>query len=458
MSAHRSIPMLLLAGALAIPLVAAEPPFALSDSGLNTEDAKRRFFATHGVNEAIEPKLTQADRPLYESIAPHLRNDPKQAIQIATAGLTAESNPAFHFLLGNLHYQVEDYANCEKHLRTAIEKFPSFRRAHRTLALSHIQREEYDKAVAPLLETIKLGGGDDQSYGLLAYCCLTLEKYESALSAYRMARMFKPDSPDFKRGQAHCLLMTQQHKAAIALFDELIADTPDEREYWLLQANAFLGADQTDKAIANLEILVDADKADFAALTLLADLHLDQDNHGLALKRYRQALSDFPPNNPQPTLRPLDYLIQRRLFEDAADYLELLRGKLGDKIDADSKTARRIAVHEAQIQLEIGDADRGAAMLREALKTDPLNGRSLLLLGEHHLRKADYEQSAIQFESALADPETKVDALVSLGRLAVEQNRLKEALPHLNKAQNLRPNPDVERFLASIQRALDAQR
>ena len=248
------------------------------------------------------------------------------------------------------------------------------------------------------------------------------------------------------------------HKAAIALFDELIAENPSKPEYWLLQANAFLGTEQKDRAIANLEILVDSDKADFAALSLLADLHLDQDNHGLALKRYRQAVSDFPPTDPQPTLRPLDYLIQRRLFKDAGDYLRLLREKLGDKIDADSKAARRIAVHEAQIQLEIGDADRGAEMLREALKTDPLNGRSLLLLGEHHLRKADYEQSAIQFERALADPETKVEARVALGRLAVEQNRLKEALSHLSKAQNLRPNPDVERFLAAIQRALDAQR
>ncbi len=458
MNHPRLILSIWVAGAFAVAVSGATPPFALSDSGLDTEDAKRHFFASHGVNEAIEPKLSQADRPLYESIAPHLRNDPKQAIQIATAGLTAESNPAFHFLLGNLHYQIGDYVNCEKRLRTAIGKFPSFRRAHRTLALSHIQREQYDKAVAPLLKVIELGGGDDQSYGLLAYAYLTLEKHESALSAYRMARMFKPDSPDFRRGQAHCLLMTQQHKAAIALFDELIAETPAEREYWLLQANAFLGTDQKVKAIANLEIVADSGRADFASLTLLADLHLDQDNHGLALKRYRQALNDFPPESARPTLRPLDYLIQRRLFEDADGYLRLVREKLGDRIKADPQAARRIAVHEAQIQLEVGDAERGAALLRETLKTDPLNGRSLLLLGEHHLRKAEYEQSGIQFERALADPETQVDALVALGRLAVEQNLLKEALPHLSKALTLRPNPDIERFRASIQKALEAQR
>ena len=449
---------ILLFVAMTIGAHAAEPPFALSDSSLNTDEAKRRFLATHGVNEAIEPKLTQEDRPLYESIAPHLRTAPAEAIRIATAGMTDDSNPAFHFLLGNLHYQVEDYANCEKSLRVAIQKFPSFRRAHRTLALAHIQRNQYAPAVEPLLETIKLGGGDDQSYGLLAYSYLTLEKYESALSAYRMARMFKPDSPDFKRGQAHCLLMTQQHKAAIAMFDELIAESPDEREFWLLQANAYLGIDRKKQAIANLEIIADAAQADFASLTLLADLHLDQDNHVLALKRYRQALSEFPPTDPEPALRPLDYLIQRRLYEDARNYLELLRQKLGDELMKDPRSTRRIATHEAQIELEIGDADKGAAILREALKSVPLDGRSLLLLGEYHLREKEYEKAGLQFDRALSAPETKVEALIAQGRLAVEQGLLSEAIPSLRNAQALRPSPEVERYIAAIRRALEAQR
>jgi len=449
---------LLLLFALTLRAFAAEPPFALTDTGLDTEEARRRFLATHGVNEAIEPKLKQEDRPLYESIAPHLRTDPRQAIQIATAAVTSESNPAFHFLLGNLHYQVGDYANCEKHLRAAIAGFPSFRRAHRTLALSHIQRDQYQEAIAPLLESIKLGGGDDQTYGLLAYSYLTLEKHESALAAYRMARMFKPDSLDFKRGQARCLLMTRQNKAAIALFDELITEFPEEPEFWLLQANAFLGNDLKSLAIANLEIVAEAGNGNFESLTLLGDLHLDQDNHNLALQSYRRALSEFPPDAPATAIRPLDYLIRLRLFEDARDYLALLREKVGDKLEGDSRSTRTIAVHEAQIELEIGDAEKGANILREALKQRPLDGKSLLLLGEHHLRRKEYLEAGLQFDRALSDPHTKTEARIALGRLAVEQGRLSEAIPHLRKALRLRPSPEVERYLAAIERALNARR
>jgi len=449
--------MILLFASGAAMLSAAPPPFGLTDSGLDTEEFKRRFLGSYGINEALEPKLTQADRPLYESIAPHLRSNPRQAIQIAEAGLTSDSNPAFHFLLGNLNYQVEDYANCERHLRAAIEKFPSFRRAHRTLALAHIQREQYDKAVAPLLRVIKLGGGDDQSYGLLAYSYLTLEKYESALSAYRMARMFKPDSPDFKRGQAHCLAMTHQHQPAIALFDELIAERPGERDFWLQQANAFLETGQLKKAIANLEIVADAGKADWASLTLLADLHLDQDTHTLAVSRYRSALSAHPPDDAASAVRPLTYLVERDLHFEARDYLKLLREKIGDRIAAGSPEAKAISVAEAQIEMEIGDGAKGLSILESALKTDPLNGQILLLVGEYHLQEEDYEQAELHLNRALSDPDNQVEARVALGRLAVEQRQFSEAIAHLQKAQELRQDSNVERYIAAIKRALDAE-
>ena len=457
MTVPRAIAGLLFA-ALSTAVQAAEPPFKLTDSGLDTEEFKRRFLGSYDINEALEPKLSQDDRPLYESIAPHLRSDPKQAIRIATAGLTPESNPAFHFLLGNLNYQIEDYANCEKHLRAAIEKFPSFRRAHRTLALAHIQREQYDKAVSPLLKVIKLGGGDDQSYGLLAYSFLTLEKHESALSAYRMARMFKPDSPDFKRGQAHCLSMTHQHKAAIALFDELIAEQPEERDFWLQQANAFLETGQKKKAIANLEIVADAGKADWASLTLLADLYLDQDTHTLAAARYKKALTDFPPNDPVPATRPLKHLIERSLFAEAREYLKLLREKFGGSLKPDSREARTINIAEAEIEMEIGDGAKGLSILEDALKSDPLNGRILLLVGQHHLQNEDYQQADLHLNRALSDPDKQVEARVALGRLAVEQRKFTEAVRHLQKAQDLRADSNVARYIAAIQRAIGAEK
>ena len=80
-----------------------------------------------------------------------------------------------------------------------------------------------------------------------------------------MARMFDPDSFDFRRGQAICLLQTHQLQSAIALFDELILESPKEASFWMAQANAFHIRKPKDQAIANLQLLADLDEANWKA-------------------------------------------------------------------------------------------------------------------------------------------------------------------------------------------------
>jgi tetratricopeptide (TPR) repeat protein len=439
---------------LALPGIAA--PFALSDSDPDSPEFRNRFLATHGVNSAIEPELKAEDRPLQEALLPHLRDNPRQAIMLIERALTPELNPAFLHVLGNLYYQVDDYANAERYLRQTLEKFPSLRRSWRTLALTYVQRDKFADAVAPWLKVIELGGGDAQSYGLLAYSYLSLEKYESALAAYRMARMFKPDSLDFRRGQAQCLLMTEQHRAAIALFDELIAEQPGEAQYWMAQANSFLALDRPEWAIANLEIIADGGKATWESLLMLGDLHLNADAPTLALAAYSKAVREHTPASWKPALRPLKYLLGRRLFAEARDYLALLRQRVTTSPDA--FVSREIGVSEARIQMEIGDAGKAFVLLKKIVEADPLDGVSLLLLGEYHLRKGNFEEARYHFERATSVDEQKVEAHVALGRLAVARGDLQGALTPLREAQSLRGSSNVQRYIESIEHAIDSRR
>ena len=139
-------------------------------------------------------RRSSQDRPLYEAIEPFWQSNPARAIELARKGLTQQSNAAFDFLLGSLYYTQNDYRNAATYLQSALQKFPDFRRAHRNLALIHIQQERYDPAIRHLLRVIELGGGDGQSYSMLAYAYLNTEHYQSALSAYQLARMFLPNS------------------------------------------------------------------------------------------------------------------------------------------------------------------------------------------------------------------------------------------------------------------------
>ena len=116
------------------------------------------------------------------------------------------------------------------------------------------------------------------------------EKYQSALSAYQMARIFLPDSRDVRKGEAQCLLVTQAHGPAIALFDELLMESPTEQAIWLFQANAYLAQEQLQDAIANLEIAHKIAEPTVASLSLLGDLYLQHEVLAQALKNYQQAI------------------------------------------------------------------------------------------------------------------------------------------------------------------------
>jgi tetratricopeptide (TPR) repeat protein len=429
--------------------------FSLSDSDPNSPEFRRRFMASYGVNEAIEPKLTSKDRPLYEKIAPLLESNPQQAIQVVLAELKADSNPAFNFLVGNLYYQVNDFASAETHLRQTLQKFPSFRRAYRTLALTYVQRNQYTESAEPWRKVIELGGGDAQSYGLLAYAYLNAEKFESALAAYRMALMFDPDSADFRRGQAHCLFATKQYRAAIALLDELLSEQPTETEFWLTQANAFLALEQYSDAIANLEIVADSGKADWSIFALLGDLYLQDNVHHLAVAVYKRAILETRPADWSAAVRPLRLLVERQLFTDARAYLALFKTRAGE---LGPGSASEVRMAEAHIEMEIGDAKKALPLLEAVLAADPLDGQGLLLMGKFQQRNKEYEQAEFHFERATSVPGKRVDAQIALGRLAVERGRLRDALKYLNGAQRGRPNANLARYISSIQRAIDSQR
>ncbi len=442
----------LIIGSLLLALPAAAQPFDLSDTGTAAPDFRAQFLASYGVNPAIEPEVTQADRPLYERIAPFLRDNPRQAIRIVESEIDSDTNAAFHFLLGNLYYQTGQYLQSERALRRAVSKFPSFRRAYRTLGLIYIQSERFEEAIQAWLKVITLGGGDAQSYGLLAYAYLTQEQYSSALSAYEKARMFKPESTDFRRGAAQCLLQTDQLKQAAALFEELISENPAVADYWLLQANAFLGLERYDDATANLEILAGRGQATRQSQTLLGDLYLREDNHRLALQTYQNALRTHGVAAVKDALRPLDYLIGRSLFDEAAAYLETLQSVLPTELEPDDRT--RLIVAEAGIALERGDVTKAITQLKPLVEAQPLAAEALLLLGEAYQRDEAFEEAEFYLQRVLSIPEEKTEALIALGRLEVQRGDFAAALVHLRRARELEPQRSgLARYIESIEAA-----
>jgi tetratricopeptide (TPR) repeat protein len=435
---------------LSLPALSSQP-FQLSDSGPAAPDFRERFLGTYGINADIEPRITPADRPLYEKVAPFIRTDPARAVREVEAGMDEDSSPAFDFLLGNLLYQLGRNEAAERALNKAIERFPDFRRAYRTLGFIQIQSGDFSASVDTWLKVISLGGGDGQSYGMLAYAYLVLNKYQSALSAYEMARVFNPDSMDFRRGQAQCLLALGRNNEAAALLDELIMDDPEKTDFWLLQANVFLGQEQYDDAIANLEILHGKGGANRDALGLLANLHLRSGNHELALRAYESVLKEHGFDTMENALRPLDYLVRRGLFPEAASYLQTLEGVLPEQLGEDETI--RLSIARAGLSMERGDLAAAIERLEPIVTAFPLSGDALLMIAEAHRRDQNFEEAEFYLERAYSLPDEKYEALVGLGRLRVDQGDFKRALESLREAEFMRSSPSLVRYIEAIEAA-----
>ena len=448
----RPLPMVLLALGCCWLSTSRVQAFPLTDSNPNSPQFRKQFMGSYGINADIEPKLTQRDRPLYEAIAPHLERKPNYAIKKVESKITSESNAAFDFLLGNLYYSVQDFEKAEYHLQNAIKKFPSFRRAYRTLALTQVQKNRFEASIPYWLKVITLGGGDAQSYGLLAYAYLIQEKYKSALTAYQMARMYAPDSLDYKRGEAQCLLKIEQYEQAIALFDELIAESPETAEFWQFQANAFLAQEKYESAIVNLEIAHELNTPKWESIILLGDLYLKQKADKLALETYKIGLKSDVQKNAEHILIPLKRFTQLRLYDSANAYLQVLDPNVVE--DATTDFHQQIKLLRARVNFNLGKTEGVEAALKELIEQNPLNGEALILMGEYAMSKSEYEGAEYYFERATHIEDHKAIAFEALGRLFIEKRNYKQAITYFEKAVEINNAEYLMQYMSRIKELL----
>lgn len=416
-----------------------------------------KFRSTYGINEAIEPRLEASDKSLFDRVSPYLESDPQSAIQILESGMVGEVNPAFYFLLGNLRYEVGEYINAASSLKTAIGKLPTFRRAYRTLGLVHIRTGDYPSAAAAFLKVIEHGGGDAQSYGLLAFSYLELGKFHAALSAYQMARIFDPESFDFQKGMAQCYLMTHQLEMAVAILDEMMADYPGDVDLWKIQTNAFMELNKFDQAIANLVILDQSGSIDSRSLLLLGNLYLQEEIYHLADAAYSRAASrNDGSSSPKDFTKPLGFLASRQLIPQLEQYLKTL--KEIPAIVADKQASLDILLADASLNLSAGNHENAQSLFQSIVATDPIHGPALLGLGKVARLNNDFSAAVLNLEKATLQNEVAREAHIELARVYIDRNDFKSALNHLRFVERDSPSPFIARHIEALESALKSSR
>lgn len=437
-------------------LTAAEP-LKLSTSYWQDPVFQKSFNGTYRIEARIEPSVSSEERGLLVDIqglmAAGKRKD--ALAKVKGSSLTAGS-AALQFNVGNLYFEEGELENAVLAFEKALKIYPSFRRAHRNLAMVLVRQGEEKKALGHLVEAIAAGDAGGGTFGLLGYCRLQEGEWASALQAYRMAQLSEPAMPEWKAGVAQCLQHLNLREEAVALLDEVIAERPQESSYASLQAAILLELGRSEEAVKALELPRRLGVLSGDGLLQLADLHLRAERLTEAGKLVEEAFANEQKPDPQQVLT----VTEAAMSFNEWDLAKLLLAKLGEvEENKRNEETRQFRWVSARLQIESEESvEEGVTALEKLLSEDPTDGKVLLTLGKVRVKNGYLDQGELLLERATAVEESAVDAWVELARMRVKEERYEAALTAVDEALKLRPGGSLETYREALQKLVEAAR
>jgi tetratricopeptide (TPR) repeat protein len=420
---------------------------------------QRQFVGTYGANAEIEPRVTPEEVKILEKIRPLMADESKrkEAEAALIKAMKPDCSAVFDFTLGNLRFQRDDMPAALEAYTKAVAKYPSFRRAWRNVGLINARNGEFDKAIEALTKMIKLGGGDEYSYGLLGYAYASKQDFQAAEAAYRNALLLQPDNTEWRLGLTRCVFRQNKFEDAASLLDVLIERTPEKIDYWLLQAQAFIGMKQPLKAAQNLEAVDLQGKSTVDSLHTLGDIYLSEGLNQLAADAYRRAIDR---DTAQPAARPVraaEVLAAKGALREARAIASHTRDALGSAIGDEDR--RKLLKLEARLSMAEGDGGAEAvAALEEIIRIDPLDGDALILLGQHYAKDNQPDKAIFYYERAEGIEAFEANARIRHAQVLITMSRYDESLKLLRRAQEIKPREDIARYIEQVERIAKSKR
>lgn len=409
-----------------------------------------RFTATYGVLGEVEPPVDPAEREfLRERVLPEIGSDPEEARRRVEERLAETSSPVLRFLLGNLCLELGDLEAARENLERAIRRFPDFRRAHRSLALLETREGNFGASIPRWREVLRLGGGDDQSYGLLGYAYLQEGRWTAAARALESALVHRPESRDLRRGLVQAYLQTDRPGQAAELIRGLLAEDPADPQLWRFLANHHLRRDELPRTAAALEVAIRLGEPAPDTILLLGNVYASLGLPGEALAAYER-LFGLPPSDLAfaDAYRPLELLLRQRRWSEAERFGAGLRNYFGR--DLDSRQAGRIDAGIAVARLHLDPSPALAGEVAAHAEERPLDGLLRLALGDYYADNDRIPEALLAYRRAAATEDHRYEATLRLANLLVAERRYDEAVKRLRELQEIRYSDRVARFLARL--------
>ena len=424
------------------------PSFQLTSDFWNNQTFVQSFMGDYGFRSEVEPRISKSESFILREVIAKSQNNLEEAIVYLEEKIEDDSSAALDFALGTMYYQSNRLTRSAQAYSQAIEKFPSFLRAHKNLGLVNVSLENLEPAAKHLAKAISLGENDGSTFIALGYCHLSLDRLVSAENAYRMGLLLFPDSKDGLNGLINCLDQAGRYEEALSLLDELLESDPQNSRYLQARASALWSLGKEKEAAVTLDLLRRIGALKTLELVLLGDLYHNLNIYNLSLDAYKEALARTNKLSLSQYIRIAQTLIQRSSYQEGFSYLEKIEKEFGD---GRSKEERKlINLLKAEVLQATGKNKEATDLLTEIVSEHPLEGRALIQLGQLAWKARNLEYAIIQFKRASKIDEFENSALIEHARLLVSMRKYNDAATLLERALSLKPEKRVEKYLTAI--------
>ena len=432
------------------------PKPVLTKDFWNNPSFVRSFMGDYGFRSEIEPKISKSEQSVLREVVAKAENQLVEAILYLEGKVDQKSSPALDYALGSMYYQNGRLTAASQSYQKAIEKFPSFLRAHKNLGLVQLNLGNLDQASKSLIKAIALGDGDGITYVALGYCHLSLERFLSAENAYRMALLFLPESKDARNGLVNCFLYTERFPEALALLDELLEKDPNDTFCHRARAQVLQALQKEKKAVVALETMKRMGKLKLSDFMVLGDLYHNLELYDQSLQVYEEAIQKKQKLPLLNYVRVARILIGRGSYQDGFSYLEKIELNFGKGYSEEDE--KKIRLLQAEVLRATGKDQKASDILLDLAKKFPLDGKIHFILGQIAWKKNEFVEAELRFERAAKDPEQESSALLEHARMLVSNQDYEKAVGLLERVQDINPQKRVEKYLNSVSNLLISSR
>jgi tetratricopeptide (TPR) repeat protein len=224
----------------------------------------------------------------------------------------------------------------------------------------------------------------------------------------------------------------------------MIMRDPENAGLLKQQSQIFMASGNLPKAAETMEMVARRGGAKTEDLYQLGDIYVAAKLPISAASAYKRAFTSDQALG-EKAIKAIEVLVAYNNPVEAGQLLDVLQAKL----TAGPLKARALRVR-ARLALQAGANAEAAAILRQVVDEDPLDGQGWMLLGKNHQESGELDKAVFAFERAASIEATTADAKIKLAQIYAGKKDYSKAVSLLEEAQKLAPKESVGRYLDQV--------